>query len=252
MYKDLLDLKLPDPFVQQFLDLWINPEVKRRHESGGLSDDFVLYAAQVVMNFDAPAEVRLNEEVKAIVKGSLPKRAKKGEHVSLDELDTITEIELTPRDPNAGHLTIIAHKKSWLVRFDFRYNAARCIKHIDAARQFIDSSRLALERNLLRVVVDNLFSACELMAKASLLMHDKTLLTSKKHRVVHARYNKWGSLGNTDARYTKLLNRLSSLRNAARYLEKDLQLSAAGAREMLDIAENMLEDVSGHVSKRDK
>jgi len=60
-----LDLELNTRFVEQFFELWINPEIERRQKAGSLPKNFALYAAQVIMNFDAPTEVRLNEEVKA-------------------------------------------------------------------------------------------------------------------------------------------------------------------------------------------
>jgi uncharacterized protein (UPF0332 family) len=246
-----LTLELPDIFVQQFLDWWINPEIKRRYETAHISDNFILYAAQVIMNLNAPTEVRLNEEVKATVTGNLPKKSQKGEQIFINELDTIEQIELTNKDPNAGHLTMLNHRGSWLVRFDFRYNAARCLNHLEAAREFLNSAALAVERTQLRVVIDNLFSACELMAKALLLMHDKRLMTSKNHRAVRNRYNQWGNLGNTDARYTKLLNELFSLRDSARYLDEELQLTVENARSMVVVAEGMFKDINASIPKRE-
>ena len=62
-----LDETFAKNLMQHALDLWINPEIERRRESGTLPDDFAVHRAQVIMNLDADApEVRLNKEIKAV------------------------------------------------------------------------------------------------------------------------------------------------------------------------------------------
>lgn len=241
-----------DTFVQHIFDLWIKPEIRMRQEKSLLPDPYSFYAAQVIMNHDLPTEVRFDEEVHAVVRGKLQKPSTKGQQIALDELESLEEIALTDIDSNAGHMTIIAHRGRWIIRFDFRYNAARSRDHIKAAREFLDAAISSLEREHLRPFVDNLFSAVELLAKATLLLHDEDMLTIKKHGVVHSKYNLWGKLGNTDARYTKLLNCLSKLRGPSRYLNKDLTLTLEEAKKMLAVAENMYIDVDTIAPKRTK
>ncbi len=96
-------------------------------------------------------------------------------------------------------------------------------------------------------MVDNLFSATELLAKGVLLLHDQMMLTGKSHGIVHCRYNQWGHLGNTDRRYTALLNKLASLRGSSRYLQKDFQLTVDQAKGMLEVAEEMFADCTRRV-----
>lgn len=244
------DIELNTRFIEQFLELWINPEIERRQKTGNLPENFTLYSAQVIMNFDAPTKVRLNEEIKAVLVGDFSRPVEDDEQVTVDVLENIKEITLTEDDPNAGHFTMILHRGNWFAGFDFRYNAALISDHLDAARQFLDSASSSLERGYFRVVVDNLFSAVELMAKGLLLMHDKTVLTIKKHGVIHSRYNQWGHLGNTDEQYTQLLNKLISLRGSARYLHRDFNLSEEEAKSMIEIAEDMYLDLRAQVPKR--
>lgn len=239
-----------DSFTKQIVDLWINPEIERRRQANRLPEGFALYAAQVIMNLDASEEVRFNEEVKLKVDGDFVRPVAKGEMFSVNELENIRDIELTNDDSNAGHITLLAHKEGWFIKFDFRYNAARSKNHLEAAREFLDAASSSLEKGHLRAVVDNMFSATELMAKGLLLMHDQTVSSSKKHGTVHSRYNQWGNLGNTDARYPELLNKLSSLRGPSRYLQKDFQLSVEEANEMLQVAEDMFKDLSNSIPKR--
>ncbi|MBC7930312.1 MAG: hypothetical protein H7Z38_07045 [Rubrivivax sp.] len=55
-----LSKEFNDNFFKNIAELYIDPEIKRRRETNRLPNDFVLYAVQVIMNHDAPNEVRLN------------------------------------------------------------------------------------------------------------------------------------------------------------------------------------------------
>jgi len=185
-----------DTFVQNIVDLWINPEIQRRKEKNLLPQEFAFYAAQVIMNFDLPTEVRFNEEVRARVKGTFPGTFTKGQQIYIDQLESIEAIELTEIDPNAGHMTLLSHRGGWFISFNFQYNAARRRSHVAASKEFLDCATTSLERSHFRSFADNLFSAVELLAKATLLSHDEDMLTNKKHGRVHAKFNLWGKLGN--------------------------------------------------------
>ena len=164
-----------DNFFKNISELYIDPEIERRKQAGTLPDDFALYAVQVIMNHDGPIEVRFNNEVNACVVGTFAKPVRDGEEVSISDLETITDVELTHRDPNAGHVTLLIHNGSWIGRFDFRYNATRSRNHLSTAREFLDAANVSLARRHLRAMLDNLFSATEVMAKGALLLHDDTM-----------------------------------------------------------------------------
>lgn len=249
MTEDLIP-ELSTRVVDQFFDFWINPEIKRRQKEGDLPEDFKMHSVQVIMNFGKPIEVRLNNEIKVALVGVLSRPIKAGEQVTFDVFKEITEILLTENDPNAGHFTMILHRGNWIFSFDFRYNASLVINHLDTARQFLDSASSALEREHFSALVDNLYTSVELMAKGLLIMHDQTVLNSSNHGIIHSRYNKWGHLGNTDKRYTKLLNKLISRRISARYLQGNLVLSKEEAKTMIEIAEDMYLDLDAKVPKR--
>ena len=242
-----LSKEFNDNFFKHIAELYIDPEIKRRRDANLLPNDFVVYAVQVIMNHDAPNEVRLNDEVSTHVVGRFSGSVTDDEQVSVDDLESIDDIQLTDRDPNAGHVTLLVHKGRWIGRFDFRYNATRTRGHMVAAREFLDSAQDAFQKTHLRSVVDNLFSATELMAKGVLLMHDDSMLSGRSHGIVHSRFNHWGHLGNTDRRYTSLLNKLASLRGPSRYLDKDFQLSSDEAKEMLDVAEEMFRNSENQI-----
>jgi uncharacterized protein (UPF0332 family) len=237
-----LSKEFNDNFFKHIAELYIDPEIKRRRETNLLPDNFVLHAVQVIMNHDTPIDVRLNDEVCANVIGNFAKPVSDGDQISIDDLDTIVDMQLTNCDPNAGHVTLLVHKGTWVGRFDFRYNASRSRGHVEAAREFLYAALASLEKGHLRSVTDNLFSATELMAKGLLLMHDEKMLSSRSHGIVHSHFNQWRHLGNTDPRYAALLNKLTSLRGASRYLDKEFQLTLEECRNMAEVAEDMFED----------
>jgi uncharacterized protein (UPF0332 family) len=209
------------------------------------------------MNVDAGApQVRFNEEVKAVFKvrysKPLDRAMEIGEQIVLDDSIEVEDIELTDADPNAGHVTLFSNGGYWHIRFDFRYNAERCLEALAIGREFLDAAASSLKKKNLSAFVDNLFSATELMAKAELLLiPDKKILDGKSHRVVSPKYNWWGKLGNTDEQYVKLLNRLASLRKPARYGPRNrLNLKPDEPTTMLK--KEMMKRVSSYVPRRVK
>lgn len=89
--------------------------------------------------------------------------------MTADDIVGYKDILLTEDDPNEGHITIVAHDGGWAIAFDFRRNATRIAEHSEVARQFLETARWARRQDYARVVVDNLFSATELMAKGMLI-----------------------------------------------------------------------------------
>jgi hypothetical protein len=80
-----LSKEFNDNFFKNIAELYIDPEIKKRREANLLPADFVLLAVQVIMNHDAPNEVRLNDEVHANVIGNFSRPVADGEKVSIDE-----------------------------------------------------------------------------------------------------------------------------------------------------------------------
>ncbi len=221
--------------------LWFEPEIARRKNAGKLQEDFVLRAAQVVMNMGEEPVVRLNEEVKGVVWGRAKRAIAKGERAKTADFAEITGFDLTSEDADAGHLTLIAANGGWFLAFDFRYNADRITKIFEVAGEFLEAARFCAERGNPRAFCDNLFSAVELTAKGTLLITpDSKLFESRKHQKIAVAYNRWGKLGNVDPRYVRLLNRLSNLRSSARYLNGSLSLAPTEIAEMMRDADEML------------
>jgi len=228
--------------LQQAFDLWINPELSRRRAEDRLPSDFVLDAAQIIMNIGGRSIVRINREVKGVLKGFAARPIAEKEAVTRDDLLGIAGIELTTEDANAGHMTLLLHKGAWFIDFDFRYNAARISDTLAKAREFLEVARGSVERGYVGPFCENLFTATELIAKGTLLMlPDERMLRSKTHGFISAEFNRWSKSLNIDGQHTKLFNRLTNLRPHARYpTERPVSLTEEEMKGMLAVAEDML------------
>ena len=237
---------------QQFMDFFVIPEVRRRQESGEVDKPLDLHAAQIIFFPDGrKPHVRINSEVKAIGKMKLkPGVSKKaGDPIFEHELEGLEEINLTEEDdPDCGHATLFKIGDRWIVAFDFRYNKALSKKHIETAKQFYDAAEFSLKQRNWSAFIDNLFSTAELLAKSILLsLPDTQFLKKTTHRAIQIKYNRFAYLGNVEAVYRETFNKLSSLRDNARYLKGDISISESEARKLLEIVKNMLEDVALHI-----
>ena len=238
---------------EQFMELFVLPEVKRRQESGELDKPLDLHGAQIIFFPDhRKPQVRINLEVKGVAEAKLkPEFSKEaGENVFQHELEGIRFINLSEEDdPDCGHVTLLRYGDRWSIAFDFRYNKALSKKHIETAKEFYDSARFSFRNKYWSVFVDNLFSAAELLARSVLLSApDPKFREKATHKVIKSRYNQEYQLGNLDANHRAAFNKLSDLREGARYLKGDVSISEAEAQKLLDAVEDMIEDANRRAS----
>lgn len=233
--------------IQQILDIFVLPEIKRRQELGEAEKPFPLQYAQIIFYPDGtPSEVRLNNEVKTelkvVLKKEYQRKHEKGEPIYWGQIERIESTRLTDEDdPNAGHATLINFSGSWFLYFDFKYNKERASKHLKAAQQFVDAARAALGKAHWSVFIDSLCSASELTAKAYLLSSpDKTIIKSKRHGVVASKTNKHKKLGNLERHHVDAFNKVWSVRGKARYLEGELDINEKEANDLLENIEGFI------------
>lgn len=232
---------------QQFMDMFIRPEIERRQEKGQLPMPFELKAAQIVFFPDGrDTQIRLNSEVRAIAKVKLkPSITKKaGEPIYENEVEGLKEINLFQEDDaDCGHATLIRIADSWIIAFDFRYNKTLSRKHMETAWEFYESAEFSFNRRNMRAFIDDLFSATELTARSVLLvLPDPKFRKKASHAFIQMRYNSFAKLGNVNPAYCKVFNKLSGLRDRARYLRDSFWISKTEARNLLDTAKKMMQD----------
>ena len=246
--------EMGEAIFQQARELWIDPEVARRRNAGQLEDGFALAAAQIIFNADTEApEIRLNDQVRAVLKARAARPIEKGERVTTQDFTEYVDLELTEEDPNAAHLTILRGPRGhWWLTFDFRYNAERIAQTLATAREFLEAATAALGGGHLRAFIDNLFSAAELLAKGVLLtVPDRKLIGDVSHRFIAARHNLWGAkLGNVPRQFVELLNTLTRERPKARYASRPYLLDHTKAETMLATAREMFHYVDERSPKR--
>ncbi len=237
-----------DKAFQNFLEIYIRPEVERRQAKGELPTPFELRAAQIIFPVDGKKiEIRLNSEFIAIAQLKLKKGVNKnaGDPIFENEVDGISELTLSDKDdPNNGHVEMLMLNNQWFLIFDFLYDKALSLKHINAAKQFIEAAEGSLEKEIWSPFIDNLFSATELLAKAKLLgiWSDPKFRINSNHKAVHSRYNQMANMRNVSSEYAQTFNKLSKLRYLARYVEGDITMSEEEAIGHLNVIKRMLKD----------
>jgi uncharacterized protein (UPF0332 family) len=238
--------------LQQFMDLFILPEIKKREQAGALQTPFTLTAAQIVFFPDGPKpQVRLNCEIKAIgrmkLKAGVAKKA--GEPILENEVEGLENIELSDEsEADCGHATLVQLHGHWTIAFDFRYNKGLAKKHIATAYQFLEAAKFSSGQENWSAFVDNLFNCCELLAKATLLfLPDPKFVNKTTHKLIQMRFNRFADIGNVKVEYKKALNKLSGMRDKARYLKGNLSLSADEAHILVTVVEEMFKTLNKQI-----
>jgi len=92
----------------------------------------------------------------------------------------------------------------------------------------------------LRVFSDNLFSAAELFITSQLfVMSEYEYVRKPTHAWTQKKYNDFINIGNYKEEYKKILNKLSGLRNHARYHKQSFKLNLEDAKVMLEVVDDL-------------
>jgi uncharacterized protein (UPF0332 family) len=158
----------------------------------------------------------LNDEVRGVATIRATRAIEKGEHIRQADLADLQQFELEDDDLDCGHFTAMNTGGAWIATFNFLYGRPRALKLIERAAEFLESAKSAFDKGHAAVAVDNLFSACELASKAELLVR-QLVAEKSNHRHLHRAVNWWGRLGNIDAAFVDLFNKLAALRPRYRY-----------------------------------
>lgn len=249
MAKELnLDDESKNRIFQQAMDLWILPEIEKRKNAGRLEEGFTLRRAQVIFSHDRRfPKVRLNQQIKANARTRVKRNVVAGEPIYEEEVDNIEDIHLTDQDPNCAHFTLLLFKGKWYVSFDFRYNRKRVLERLDAAKEFLESTRENYKNDRLRPFFENSFAVAEILTEA-LLIQVLEQSTLKDHKKRSKRLKMWVDLGNAKKEFSELLNSLWRLRDSARYMSST-QFKKEKPKEYLDMLDEMYVFVQASISR---
>jgi HEPN domain-containing protein len=229
---------------KNFIDLYIEQEIKKRIAQGLVDDSFVLNGAQVIFDpSNDKVSVRLNREIQAQAQIKVSRPVIKGEPVISEDIEAITNLALLPSDGvDCGHFTMLKIKNGWSVYFDFRYHKGTCQKYIEAAKQFLNVAEFSRVNNFWNAFYDNAFSAAELAAKAVILSSSGTKSEKMKtHNSVKRKFNISAKTGNVPKKQSNILNKLSEIRTAARYVEKEIKVKDCDANEVMATLKEMID-----------
>jgi hypothetical protein len=212
----------PERTLRQMFNLFFTPEIERRRAAGLLAEPFRVTKAQVLFLEGRPNEVRINDEVRISLIVKAPRALQRGDSIDGSEIEHIEGFELDSTDSDAGHFTAVFMNDNWLMVFDFRRNKGKASILVKSAEEFCATAEHALSQDFFGPYVDNLFSACELLAKARLITAAAESSGIKGHGAIHSGINRWGKLGNVDGKFVETFNRLSNARSSARYKGDDM------------------------------
>jgi hypothetical protein len=214
----------PDGWNRTLTQMWalyLQPEIDRRRASGSLPEHFFVYIAQVLFSPDERIRVLLNDEVQGEGLMRAPRNIQKGEPLQSTDLQYMELFELPDELLDNGHFTIIRAGDGWRMFFNFLSGRAKAKNMLELAEQFLESARSSANNGHAGPAVENLFTACELASKAELILYRNPAVKAKTHGPVASEINKWARLGNIEAAFVALFNKLSQQRPFARYGNKD-------------------------------
>ena len=224
------------------------PEIRRRLATGQLNQNFFLIAAQLIQPEEGKNTVRLNEEVRGMGLVRVNRPVQKGEQLLDSDIRDFVNFDLEEDELDAAHFTLLWSGEGWFVSFDFRAGRAKSAGLLKAASEFLDVAKFSAAKGHARPSVDNLFSACELVSKAHLILHRHLARRTKSHGAVHSAINDWRRLGNVNEEFVKLFNRMSHARSPARY-DASAQVELPSQSDF-HIVEREIEHLTEHVAHR--
>jgi hypothetical protein len=229
-----------DRTLAQMWEIFFRPEIERRQAGGSSLVNISLYMAQVLFPPKGENRILLNDEVKGEGLMRTPRSIQKGDPVQLTELQYIECFELPDDLLDNGHFTIIRAGEGWRVFFNFLRGRAKAKDLLELAGQFLEAALSSSSKGHAGPAVDNLFSASELISKAELILHRSHAGNSKRHGMVASEINAWGRLGNIDAQFVALFNKLSHQRPNARYGNRENR-PIAPDQDSFDLVRAMIE-----------
>lgn len=203
--------------ILHFFQIAFAPEIRCRISTGQLAEDFDFQGAQLIRPGDGGQIVRLNEEVRGNILIFSRHPVPDGEPISSSDLADFAGFELEADEIGAGHFTLIPSGEEWAATYDLRSGREQAADMLGVAFEFLQAAETSVQKEHARVGVDNLWSACERVAKAQLILYHDRASKAKTHGTVHRAINALGHQGNVNGEFVRLFNRLSSNRNSTRY-----------------------------------
>jgi len=229
-------------------DMYFKPEIERREAAGEIKDGFHLYMAQALFPPEGEARILLNEEVEGVALMRAPRVVEKGDPVFVADMQHVERFDLPDELLDNGYFTVIRAGAGWNMYFNFLSGRAKAKDVLELAAEFLEAARHSCRLGNAGPSVDNLYSAAELVSKAELILHRSRAVKSKKHSLIASEINAWAKLGNIDAAFVALFNKLAQQRPNARYGDKPHR-PAAPDEDSLDLVAAMIDRGMANIAK---
>lgn len=222
------DAIVVDPFFQSLVktmfEFWLTPEIEKRKSEGRWPLDWFTFAQVllgedgVTVNFDN--EIVGTVEIDPKIHSLVP-----GQQYGFDDVKLIgsmKKLKLPNEFSDHGHVTLLNGGVP-AVLFDFRRYKGSAHQFIDLAEQYLVTSEDAYNRGNIGPLLDNLFNACELIARARLMILTVSP-SGRTHGITHSGINLQRRLGNVGNDFVDLFNYLTRTRDGARYDPRKLRV----------------------------
>jgi HEPN domain-containing protein len=141
--------------------------------------------------------------------------------------------------------------ENWRGSFSLTYNKDKAEELFSSALEFFETAKEANRAGRIRVFLDNLFSATELLVQSMLFVmtHNQKYVDKPNHRFTMSELGKVGKVWNMDnTRYSSLLGNLSRLRDETRYHKRPFSLEETEAQQYISTVEQVVQEVQREIS----
>lgn len=205
--------------IQQALSLWINPYLQENRKAWFQIALVELFDGNKWSKLYFDSEIRLEIEFNQEILTNATIGSKY--QPNLTDIKDITWVN-DDLDWNSAKILIFKYDQdNWILDFDFRYNQSDAKKSIDRASEFLQSSRIicwAKEYNP-NVLIYLIWSTAELIIDTKLALHAQKPENNRSHI---QKKNKLILLEwFFSSEFSNLFLEISSIKNSARYWEKN-------------------------------
>jgi hypothetical protein len=219
------------------------PEIRERLEAGTLPDDFFLFAAQLIQPREGGRIIRLNGEVRGRPYLRANRDFQEGEGLKLEDFEDMEYFDLAEEELDSGHFTLFFTGTGWWISFDLRPGRQKSMALLEKALAFLAATRWSTAKDLAEPAIDTLYTACENIAKARLILDHQKADEFTSHKATATQINLLARMGNISVAFKNIFNRLAKERNPAKYSTgmsfelpswEDIDVCETFARELLD------------------
>jgi len=231
-----MDEEIGQKVLQQVMDHCIIPEITKGKNNGWLKEDFVLKKALIMLTPSGKHKIRFNEKANFWLEISRPERQiNPGDLIYDYDVQNVRKIIPLNLPKNCGWFAVIFLGNRVIGAFDTNYNMDKIKEHFRIAREFYDSALENRKQNRLSPFFEECWAVAEILSACNFLSLGQDY---GSHNINIKKMKNWADLGNIDIKFSKLLEKLNSLRSVARYVNPG-NLEKENSQEIIGVLNEM-------------